>query len=108
MKHVNKHNIEISMLKSLKVNKKDYDKVYSIKFDNKLNINVAMYKSVITKNTFKHTIKPFTRRKQYKSYSCPNLKMSSVYSEYQSNYRTTDIDRFISEFKHEDKLLNVA
>ena len=108
MKHVNKHNIEISMLKSLKVNKKDYDKVHAIKFDNKLNINVAMYKSVITKNTFKHTIKSFATRKQYKSSSYPNLKMSSIYSEYQSNYRTTDVDRFISEFRHEDKLLNVA
>lgn len=103
-KEHNKHNIEITLLRKLNVAKKDYNKVTSIKYDNNLNIQIPVYSYVQPSYTYKHTIKPFTKRKGFKqSFAPTDAKISSIYKNYQNNYRTKTVDRFISKFSKEDK-----
>ena len=101
---LNKYNIEISLLRKLNVAKKDYNKVTSIKYDNNLNIQIPVYTYVQPSYTFKHTIKPFAKMKTFReSFPPTDAKISSIYKNYQNNYRTKTVDRFISKFSKEDK-----
>jgi len=103
-KEHNKHNIEIALLRKLNVAKKDYNKVTSIKYDNNLKIQIPVYTYVQPSYTYKHTIKPFTKRKGFKqSFAPTDAKISSIYKNFQNNYRTKSVDRFISNFSKEDK-----
>ena len=101
---LNKYNIEITLLKKLFVAKKDFNKVTAIKYDNNLKIQIPVYTYVQPSYTYKHTIKPFTKRKGFKqSFAPTDAKISSIYKNYQNNYRTKTVDRFISKFSKEDK-----
>ena len=103
-KELNKHNIEISLLKKLYVAKKDFNKVTAIKYDNDLKVQIPVYEYKKPSYTFKHTIKPFAKMKTFReSFPPTDAKISSIYKNYQNNYRTKTVDRFISKFKKEDK-----
>jgi len=103
-KEHNKHNIEIALLKKLNVAKKDLNKVTSIKYDNNLHIQIPVYTYVQPSYTYKQTIKPFSQKKSFKQCFAPtDAKISSIYKNYQNNYRTKDVDNFISKFSKEDK-----
>ena len=97
----NKYNILISNLIKLRVNKKDFDKIYKIDLKNK----IAFYISVDKKYIFRHSITPFTTRKQFFSNGGLPMptKVSGIYN--QSKYRTKEIDRFINDFSKQDKEL---
>lgn len=98
----NKHGILISDLQNCRVAKKDYNKVYAIKYKN--NMRIAQYNYVQPQYTFKHTITPLTKNKSYMISSAPReFKISSVYK--QDLYRTKDINRYISTYRKEDKKL---
>ena len=101
---LNKYNIEISLLRKLNVAKKDYNKVTSIKYDNNLKVQIPVYEYKKPSYTFKHTIKPFAKMKTFReSFPPTDAKISSIYKNYQNNYRTKTVDRFISKFSKEDK-----
>ena len=101
---LNKHNIEISLLKKLYVAKKDFNKVTAIKYDNDLKVQIPVYEYKKPSYTFKHTIKPFAKMKTFRESFPPTVaKISSIYKNYQNNYRTKTVDRFISKFSKEDK-----
>ena len=104
-KEHNKHNVEIALLRKLNVAKKDYNKVTSIKYDNNLNIQIPVYEYKKPSYTFKHTIKPFAKMKTFRESFPPpkDAKISSIYKNYQNNYRTKSVERFISKFSKEDK-----
>lgn len=98
----NKHGILIRDLQKCRVAVKDYNKVYAIKYDN--NLMIAQYNYVQPTYVFKQTIRPFTKNKSYMTSSSPReFKISSVYK--QDIYRTKDINRYISTYRKEDKLL---
>jgi len=102
---LNKYNIEITLLKKLFVAKKDFNKVTAIKYDNNLNIQIPVYQYKKPSYTFKHTIKPFAKMKTFRESFPPpkDAKISSIYKNYQNNYRTKSVERFISKFSKEDK-----
>jgi hypothetical protein len=110
----NKYNISLKTLKDLRVAEKDYDKVYMIDFTNpyvsKINnvtTIVPVVKYVYSPNTFvnKHTIKPFTCKKQFFSNNGlpQKSRISSIYSRSQNQFRTVDIEKFIRTYKLCDK-----
>jgi hypothetical protein len=110
----NKYNISLKTLKDLRVAEKDYDKVYTIDFTNpyvsKINnvtTIVPVVKYVYSPNTFvnKHTITPFTCKKQFFSNNGlpQKSKISSIYSRSQNQFRTVDIEKFIRTYKLCDK-----
>ena len=102
-KKVNKHNISLTLLKKLKVAKKDYKKVIEIKYNSDNNIQMPVYQFIMPSYTFKQTIKPFTRTKTFKEcYAPTDSKISSIYSSYQNSFRTNDVDRHISKYSTED------
>ena len=110
----NKYNISLKTLKDLRVAKKDYNKVYEIDY---VNSNVSKINNVITRipvvkyvyspNTFvnKHSITPFTVKKQF--FSNDGLpqrsRISSIYSKSQNQFRTVEIEKFIRSYKLDDK-----
>ena len=101
---LNKHNIEISLLKKLYVAKKDFNKVTAIKYDNNLKVQIPVYEYKKPSYTFKHTIKPFAKMKTFReSFPPTDAKISSIYKNYQNNYRTKTVDIFISKVSKEDK-----
>jgi len=102
---LNKYNIEITLLKKLFVAKKDFNKVTAIKYDNNLNIQIPVYEYKKPSYTFKHTIKPFAKMKTFRESFPPpkDAKIPSIYKNYQNNYRTKSVERFISKFSKEDK-----
>jgi hypothetical protein len=97
----NKYNISKALLKSLYVSKKDYNKVYTIKYEN--NLRIPVYKEIDKKYTFKHSLIPFTTYKQFFSTDgfSSNSRSSSIYNN--NLYRTKTIDSFISKVSQEDK-----
>ena len=110
----NKYNISLKTLRDLRVAEKDYDKVYKIDFTNpyvskinNVNTIIPVVKYVYSPNTFiqKHSITPFTSKKQF--FSNDGLpqrsRISSIYSKSQSQFRTVDIDKFIRTYKLDDK-----
>lgn len=103
-KELNKYNIEITLLKKLFVAKKDFNKVTAIKYDNNLKVQIPVYEYKQPSYTYKHTIKPFAKMKTFReSFPPTDAKISSIYKNYQNNYRTKTVDRFISKFSKEDK-----
>ena len=103
-KEVNKHNISLTLLKKLKVAKKDYDKVTEIKYNSDLNIQMAVYEYKKPVYAYKHTIRTFNRNKSFKEcYAPTEAKISSIYSSYQNSFRTNDVDKHISKYSKEDK-----
>ena len=99
----NKHGVLISDLQNCRVAKKNYNKVYAIKYEN--NMRIAQYTYAQPQYTFKQTIRPFTKNKSYMTSSTPReFKISSVYN--QDLYRTKDTINYISAYKKEDKALN--
>jgi len=110
----NKYNISLKTLKDLRVAEKDYDKVYCIDFTspyvskiNNVTTIVPVVKYVYSPNSFieKHSITPFTCKKQF--FSNDGLpqrsRISSIYSRSQNQFRTVDIDKFIKSYKLDDK-----
>lgn len=111
----NKYNISTDLLKKLHVAKKDYDKVYTVDYanayvnKNEKSISIipivkyAYSPEIITQ---KHTLRPFNNRKQFfSSHGLPQKsKISSVYQNSQSQYKTAEIIRFISKFKKLEKV----
>jgi hypothetical protein len=97
----NKYNISKKLLESLYVSKKDFDKVYTIKYEN--NLRIPVYKEVNKKYTFKHTLTPFTTKKQFFSSNgfSSDSRNSSIYNN--DLYRTKNIEKFISKVSQEDK-----
>jgi len=99
----NKFNISHLVLKRFNVAKKDFNKVYKVNYATK----TASYISINKKYVFKHTITPFTTRKQFFSDNGlpQNCKISSIYN--QSKYRTKEIDNHITAYRKTDKEVNI-
>jgi hypothetical protein len=104
-KETNKHNISLSLLKSIKyIDKNDYDlvnKVTKMKNDSNKTYYYINYDSVKPSYLMKSTIKPFNRTKKYVTSQKPVMKISSIYN--QSMYRTTDIQKYIDLLNKEEK-----
>ena len=104
-KETNKHNISLSLLKSIKyIDKNDYDlvnKVTKMKNDSNKTYYYINYDSVKPSYLMKSTIKPFNRTKNFISSQKPKMKISSIYN--QSMYRTTDIQKYIDLLNKEEK-----
>ena len=97
----NKYNVLVSNLKKLRVNKKDFDKVFKIDLKNK----IAFYIPLDKKYTFRHSIPTFTSQKQFFSNNgfAVSTRISGIYN--QSKYRTKEIDTFINDFSKQDREL---
>ena len=104
-KETNKHNISLSLLKSIKyIDKNDYDlvnKVTKMKNDSNKTYYYINYDSVKPSYLMKSTIKPFNRTKKYVTSQKPVMKISSIYN--QSMYRTTDMQKYIDLINKEEK-----
>ena len=104
-KEKNKHNISLSLLKSIKyIDKNDYDlvnKVTKMKNDSNKTYYYINYDSVKPSYLMKSTIKPFNRTKKYVTSQKPVMKISSIYN--QSMYRTIDIQKYIDIINKEEK-----
>lgn len=102
----NKHNIEIALLKKYKVNKKDYNSVYKIDYitiNNQIVPNLK-YVSKNKKQYNKHTIHSHFMKKQFFSSPPVDSKISSIYNQIFSNFKTKDVENHIRNFKKSEKI----
>lgn len=107
MLEYNKHNISISLLKSIKyIDKNHYELINKVTLmKNKNSTYYAIcYDSVTPEFVLKQTIKPFNKKmRSFFVSDKPRLKISSIYN--QSIYRTKTIDDYISQYRKDEKTL---
>jgi len=105
-KENNKHNISLTLLKSIKyINKNHYDlvnKITKMKNDNNKTYYLINYDSVTPSYLTKQTIRPFNKTKNFKSSEKPRMRISSIYN--QSMYRTIDMQKYINAICKEKKV----